>query len=254
VIGGFLHAVSVLVARGQAIDTEHPGSASSTERLVGMIYIGALAALVLALGLSAARRVWPLAAVGVVFLLLSLDWPEGFGFLNLWDAVREWPILRSQRAPSRWLGLALVAFVLCAGVGLQRLWVSAALARHRRLAMAAAIALLAVVGLDLHLEPALAADRPGRRAARASTGRPATRRRRAAPGGLVEFAPNRLVYRETPHPGWFRSPSSGSSATSGGSRDSSPASTGTAWPSWYRRADTRSRCASDPACSARESR
>jgi hypothetical protein len=208
VIGGFppLAALWTLVARGQAIDTEYPG----IRFLYGSgwweydFYIGALAALVLALGLSAARRVRPLAAVGVVFLLLSLDWPEGFGFLNLWDAVREWPILRSQRAPSRWLALALVAFVLCAGVGLQRLWVSAALARHRRLAMAAAIALLAMVGADLHLE--------GRRWQRIALAdaplsrehRPPLRYATPASGArveLVEFTPNRLVYSvETAQP------------------------------------------------------
>jgi hypothetical protein len=208
VIGGFppLAALFSLVARGQAIDTEYPG----VRFLYGSgwweydFYIGALASLLLALGLSAARRAWPLAAVGAVFLLLSLDWPDGLRFLNLWDAVREWPILRSQRAPSRWLGLAIVAFVLYAGVGLQRLWESTALARHRRLAMAAAAALVALILVDLHLEsrrwqrvaladaPLSREHRPPRRYATPAGG---------APVELLEFTPNRLVYSvETPRP------------------------------------------------------
>jgi hypothetical protein len=206
VIGGFppLVALWTLVARGQAIDTQVPG----VRFLYGSgwweydFYIGAIAAVLLVVGLVAARRVWPLAAVGVVFLLLSLDWPEGWGFLNLWEFVREWPILRSQRAPSRWLALALVAFILCAGVGLQRLWVSAALRRHGRLAMAAAIAVVAIVVVDLHLE-----SRRWQRIAVADA--PLSREHRpplrySTPVGgtqveLLEFTPNRLVYSiETP--------------------------------------------------------
>jgi hypothetical protein len=118
--------------------------------------------------------------------------------------VREWPILRSHRAPSRWLGLALVAFVLCAGVGLQRLWVSALLTRYRRLATAVAIALVALVVVDLHLESRrwqriAVADAPLSR-----EHRPPLRYATPATGArveLVEFAPNRLVYSvETPHP------------------------------------------------------
>ena len=206
VIGGFppLVALWTLVARGQAIDTQVPGVLFQygSGWWEYDFYIGALAALLLAVGLMAARRVWPLAAVGLVFLLLSLDWPEGWRFLNLWDFVREWPILRSQRAPSRWLALALFAITLCAGVGLQRLWVSAALTRHRRLAMAAALALVAIVAVDLHLE-----SRHWQRIALADA--PLSREHRpplrySTPVGgtqveLLEFAPNRLVYSiETP--------------------------------------------------------
>ena len=208
IIGGFppLLALWTLVARGQAIDTQAPGVLFQygSGWWEYDFYIGGVAALVLVVGLLAARRVWPLAAVGVVFLLLSLDWPERWGFLNLWELVQEWPILRSQRAPSRWLALALFAFTLCAGVGLQRLWVSAALARHRRLAMAAALALVAIVVVDLHLE-----SRGWQRIALADA--PLSREHRprvtyTTPVGgtrvdLQEFTPNRLVYSiQTPRP------------------------------------------------------
>jgi hypothetical protein len=201
VIGGLppLAALWTLVARGQVIDTEYPG----VHFLYGSgwweydFYIGALAATLLVVGLVAARRVWPLAAVGVVFLLLSLDWPEAWGFLNLWELVREWPILRSHRAPSRWLGLALIAFVLCAGVGLQRLWAAPALARRRRLATAVATCVLAAVVVDLYVE-----SRPWQRVALADAPlsrehRPPLRYGTPVAGTevvLLEFTPNRLVY------------------------------------------------------------
>jgi hypothetical protein len=201
VIGGFppLAALWALVARGQAIDTQYPGVLFQygSGWWEYDVYIGAVAALLLVVGLVAARRVWPLAAVGVVFLLLSLDWPERLGFLNLWEFVQDWPILRSQRNPSRWLGLALVGFILPAGVGLQRLWVSALLTRHRRLATAGAIALLAIVVTDLYLESRrwqriALADAPLSRDHRP----PAlyTTKVRGTRVELLEFAPNRLVY------------------------------------------------------------
>ena len=201
VIGGFppLAALWTLVARGQAIDTQVPGVLFQygSGWWEYDFYIGALAVLVLVVGLVAARRVWPLAAVGVVFLLLSLDWPERWGFLNLWEFVQEWPILRSQRAPSRWLALALFAFILCAGVGLQRLWVSAALTRHRRLAMAVMIALVAVIAVDLQVESRgwqriALADAPLSREHRPPV--TYTTRPRGARVELLKFAPNRLVY------------------------------------------------------------
>ncbi len=201
VIAGFppLVALWSLVARGQAIDTQVPGVLFQygSGWWEYDFYIGALAALVLVVGLVIARRVWPLAAVGVVFLLLSLDWPERWGFLNLWEFVQDWPILRSHRAPSRWLGLALFAFILCAGVGLQRLWVSAALTRHRRLATGAAIALVAIIAADLQVE-----SRGWQRIAVADTPfwrehRPPvtyTTRVGGARVELLKFTPNRLVY------------------------------------------------------------
>jgi hypothetical protein len=208
IIGGFppLVALWTLVARGQALDTQVPG----VRFLYGSgwweydFYIGVLAVLVLVVGLVAARRVWPLAAVGVAFLLLSLDWPERFSFLNLWDFVREWPVLRSQRAPSRWLALALFAFTLCAGVGLQRLWVSAALTRHRRLATGAAIALLAIVVVDLQAESRgwqriALADAPLSREHRPPLTYGTTVR--GTQVELREFTPNHLVYSvRTPRP------------------------------------------------------
>jgi hypothetical protein len=159
---------------------------------------------VLVVGLVTARRVWPLAAAGFVFLLLSLDLPGRWAYLDLWDYVGEWPILSSQTAPSRFLGSALFAFILCAGVGLQRLWVSAALMRHRRLATGVVIALVAMVVVDLHVESRrwqrlAVADTPFRR-----DHRPPVTYTTPVPGTRIElrkFAPNHLVYSvRTPRP------------------------------------------------------
>jgi hypothetical protein len=208
IIGGFppLVALWTLVARGQSIDTQLPevyfqhGSGWWEYDF----YVGALAALVLVVGLAAARRVWPLAAVGLVFLLLSLDWPERWAFLNLWDAVREWPILRSQRAPSRWLGIALFAFILCAGVGLQRLWASELRERHSRVALGAALVLLAAVVVDLQVESRgwqriAIADAPLSREHRPPLAY--TTHVRGTQIELRKFTPNRLVYSvRTPRP------------------------------------------------------
>ena len=261
-IGGFppLVALWSLVARGQAIDTQVPGVLFQygSGWWEYDFYIGALAALVLVVGLVAARRVWPLAAVGVVFLLLSLDWPERWGFLNLWEFVQDWPILRSHRAPSRWLALALFAFILCAGVGLQRLWVSAALTRHRRLAMAVMIALVAVIAVDLQVE-----SRGWQRIAVADTPlwrehRPPvtyTTRAGALASSFWSSLPTAWCIRFGRRvPSWLHSRSSGSSTTNGRSRASPQRNIAGGWPCGFRRADTSSRCAFDPASWVRESR
>jgi hypothetical protein len=154
--------------------------------------LGPLACAWLLAGLVAARRCWTLVAVGAAFLVLALDTP-------LWPLLRELPLWRTQRSPSRFLLLALLPFAVAAAVGWQRSF-EAARARWPRAALAAAlaVALFAAVGLE----------RESRAWQRAAVGAPlAPRDHRPQPlridgaagtrAELVGFEPNRFTYRAT---------------------------------------------------------
>lgn len=185
-----------MVWRGQSVDTEWPG----IEFINGSgwwewaFYLGALGGALFVVGVLAARRSWPLAATGAVFLMLSIDWPRYLGFLNLWDLVADGPIFNSQRAPSRLFILAILGFLLFASDGLQRLW-----ERSRRLGLLAwpmAVLCLGAVAADLGWE--------GYSWQKQAVGQaPASRPHVPSlsvfgPGSptvkLVEFAPDRLAY------------------------------------------------------------
>ncbi len=157
-------------------------------------YIGPVALICIVVGLATARRGWSLLVLGMFFLGLALEPP--LRILDPWTLLRELPVWRTQRAPSRFLELALFAFSVAAALGLGRLY-ELALGRSRPLAVAAALALALVVGIDLHVE--------SRAWQQAALGPPILERDHrpqpvvfGSPSGtrveLVEFNPNRLVY------------------------------------------------------------
>jgi hypothetical protein len=160
-------------------------------------FVGPLALACLLAGLAAARRCWPLIAIGAVFFVLAIDWPAPLTLLDVWPRLMELPLLRTQRSPSRFLFLALFALVVVGGVGWQRLW---ELARPRapRLAPVLAVTMTALVGGQLFAE-----SLPWQRAPLGELLPPRDHRPHplhlgspeTAVAELREFAPNRLVYR-----------------------------------------------------------
>ncbi len=154
-------------------------------------YVGPLGLVCLVAAFAALRSGWPLLAIGVLFLLLSLESSP------LWSLLRDLPVWRSQRGPSRLLFLALFSFAVVGGVGLARLW-GWARPRWPRGAPALAALLALLVAADLFAE-SLAWQR-------AAVGEPiASLAHRPLPlvvvpprvgrAELHDFAPNRLVYR-----------------------------------------------------------
>lgn len=188
-----------LVARGQEPGTVVEG----LEYLHGAawweyaFYLGGLAAAILALGIGAARREWPLLLMGCVFVWLSLEWPSSLRALDPWPLLAELPVWRTQRGPSRMLFAGLFALLVAGSLGLQRLS-ELVPERHSRTAAAVGALLGLVVCVDLFVE--------GLAWQRASVGEPLAsrdheprpRKVRGSKQGLAvleEFSPNRLVYR-----------------------------------------------------------
>lgn len=161
-------------------------------------FVGPIALVTLALGSLAARRCWPLVAIGLCFFVLAVEWPAPLRGLAPWPWLEDLPVWRTQRSPSRLLFLALFAFSVVGAVGLQRAWESRA--HWPRAVPLLAAAMASLVCVDLLAE--------GRSWQRAALGEPLRSKdhrprplRLGEPGGataeLVEFAPNRLVYRVT---------------------------------------------------------
>jgi hypothetical protein len=192
-----------LLWRSTAGGGQHPGlSPPGMELAHGSgwweyaFFVGPLALVPLLAGLGAARRCWPLIAIGIFFFVLAIDWPAPLAFLDAWPRIMELPLWRTQRSPSRFLFLALFALVVVGSVGLQRLW---ELARPRapRLAPVLALALTALAGGHLFAE-----SLPWQRAPLGEPLPPHDHRPKplrlgrpdAALAELREFAPNRLVY------------------------------------------------------------
>ena len=188
---------TTLAARGQQPDFAPAGLAFTYGAgwWEYAFYVGPLALVCMGVGIAAARSGWSLGVLGALFLWLSLEAP--LPFLDPWALLRELPVWRTQRAPSRFLELALFAFCVVAALGLGRLFERAAL-RSRRLAVAVCLGLVLLVAVDLHVE--------SRAWQRAALGPPIAEREHrplplafGSPVGarveLVEFRPNRLVYR-----------------------------------------------------------
>jgi hypothetical protein len=158
-------------------------------------YVGPLGLAGLLVGIAAARRERVVLAIGALFLLLALAPPSSA--LDLWGALRELPLLRSQRSPSRFLVLALFAFGVVAALGLGRLWEAAA-RRRPRAAVAFGFAAALLLGADLQRE-----SRVWQREALGPAIAPREHRptpfafasEQGAQLELIEFHPNRLVYR-----------------------------------------------------------
>jgi hypothetical protein len=157
-------------------------------------YVGAPALVVLAAGLAAARRCWPLVVTGGFFFLLALEWPVVW--LDVWGRLEPLPVWRTQRSPSRFLFLALFALTIAAGPGLQRLY-AAARSRWPRAAPLIAAGVLSIIACDLFVQAlawqASAAGPPV--AQRDHRPHPVSFASRDVRAELTEFAPNRLVYR-----------------------------------------------------------
>jgi hypothetical protein len=155
-------------------------------------YVGPVGLACLVAGCLAARRCWPVLAIGVFFLALSV---EPFERLGLWPLLEDLPVWRSQRAPSRFLFLALFAFLVAAALGGERLRARAPARRARALTVFVwGLALLA--SADLWVE-----SRAWQRAATGPAIATADHRPRPlrvqVPGAraeLREFGPNRLLY------------------------------------------------------------
>lgn len=157
-------------------------------------YVGPVAAAGLVAGLAATRRCWPLLGLGVFFLWLALEWPVAW--LDLWGRLEGLPLWRTQRAPSRFLFPALFAFQVAAALGLERLYRWGG-RRRPRLALAAVALLGLGSAADLFVQ-----SLPWQRAAvgsglesRDHRPRPLRSASVDARAELVDFAPNRLVYR-----------------------------------------------------------
>ncbi len=152
-------------------------------------YVGPVVLVCLVAGCLAARGSWPGLVIGVFFLALAVE-P-----LGLWSLLEALPVWRSQRAPSRFLFLALFAFLVVAAAGGERLRARAQAQKTRAVAVLVwGIAL--VVSADLWVE-----SRAWQRAATGPAIATADHRPRPlvvqAPGAraeLREFAPNRLRY------------------------------------------------------------
>jgi hypothetical protein len=153
-------------------------------------YLGPVALVCLVAGLAATRRVWPLLAIGLFFLALSLE-P-----LGLWPYLEGLPVWRSQRCPARFLVLALFALLVAAAPGLERLRAWAA-ARRPRAAAALVWSLALVAGADLWLESRAWQAAGVGPAIESRDHRPRPERLNAtdAVAELASFAPNRLSYR-----------------------------------------------------------
>jgi hypothetical protein len=158
-------------------------------------YAGVPSLACIAVGLGAARGVWPLVVPGCFFLALSLQWGGGDGASGAWSLLQDLPLWRTQRSPSRFLFLALFCFSVAAAPGLGRVWAGAR-ARFGAAATFAGWLLLAAVAGDL-----FSASLTWQRAAVGAPIAPLDHRPRPlvirtpeAETRLSHFEPNRLVY------------------------------------------------------------
>lgn len=136
-----------LTAHGQNVATSHPGIAFQvgTGWWEYAFYVGVLPCVFFAAALAAARRRWPLLLAGAFFLVISLDLRAGSMGLDPWTLIDDLPGWRTQRVPSRFLLVAIFAFLVAAAIGVQRMLDSV---RERRLVHAAlrgAVALIAIL-------------------------------------------------------------------------------------------------------------
>ena len=114
-------------------------------------FAGPLALASLLVGLVAARRCWPLVAIGTFFLVLAVEWPSPIARFEIWPHLVDLPVWRTQRSPSRFLFLSFFALSVVGGVGLQRLW-ELARSRAPRAALVLAVAATAAVTAHLFVE------------------------------------------------------------------------------------------------------
>jgi hypothetical protein len=164
-------------------------------------YVGGVTLLLLLVGAATgARRAWTWLAAAAVFLVMSIDFEPRTPTAEPWSIIKDLPVLKSQRCPSRFFIVALTALLIVGGVGLQSLWERARVRwRRPRLArVAAGIAIVAIYA-DLLLaavpweREAVGAALPPRNSISALL---------AVSQGTIklrDFSPNRMVYEvDTP--------------------------------------------------------
>lgn len=159
-------------------------------------YTGVPALGCLGAGLVATRRVWPLLLPGLFFLALSLHWGGGAEASGAWALLRDLPVWRTQRSPSRFLFLALFCLCIAAGPGLGRLWRDLR-GRFGGAATLAGCLVLGVVASDLFTQSLAWQQAAVGEAIASRDHRPRPLVVRLPGGGearLARFAPNELVY------------------------------------------------------------
>jgi hypothetical protein len=169
-------------------------------------YIGIIGFALLLVGLVAgARRAWTWIVTGGFFLLISLDLSAWPWIPEPWSMIKELPIWITQRLPSRFVIVALTAFLIAAGMGLQRLWAHG-LARLGRWGRPGLLLVTGVTLIALYAN-LFSLVRPWERAA-VGPPLPSRTHRFGDPAPthtgvmLKAFQPNRLIYQvETSAPG-----------------------------------------------------
>jgi hypothetical protein len=136
-----------LVHQGQNAVTSYPGLAFQlgTGWWEYAFYLGVLPFVFVVAGLTAARRCWPLLLAGAFFLAISLDVRLGGMSLSAWTLIDDLPIWRTQRVPSRFLLVAVFAFLVAAASGIQRLLDQVRERRVLSAALRGAVALTAIL-------------------------------------------------------------------------------------------------------------
>ncbi len=161
-------------------------------------YTGPFALSFILVGVVAARRSWGLLLIGCFFLLLSLELPQSLRAFEPWQWLERLPVWRTQRGPSRFLFLTLFCFTTVAAIGVQRIklgWV-----RGRQWLTPLLIALTLCIGGDLMWQSLRWQHAATGSALHGGDHRPKPLRLTGTFGSsaeLVDFAPNRLVYRAT---------------------------------------------------------
>jgi hypothetical protein len=188
-----------LTQHGQNAATSYPGIAFQlgTGWWEYAFYAGAVPCVFLVAGLAAARRRWPLLVAGAFFLIISLDGRAGSLRLDPWGLIDDLPGWRTQRVPSRFLLVAIFAFLVAAAMGMQRMLDSLRERRLLRTALRGALALTAIlVFVDLRSQSEPWQEESSESQQMRLEHRPPIMLIPAAPGATArfsEFSPNRFT-------------------------------------------------------------
>jgi len=188
-----------LTQPGQSVATSHPGIAFQLGSgwWEYAFYVGVVPCVLAIAGLAAVRRRWPLLVAGAFFLAISLDL-QGAGMRwDPWSLIDDLPGWRTQRMPSRFLLVAIFAFLVVAAAGGQRLLDSLRKRRLLHTALRAGVALAAIlVFVDLRSQSGPWQEEPSDSQRVRLGERPPIMLIPTAPGATAwfsRFAPNRFA-------------------------------------------------------------